>query len=221
MIFFSEKRVNKTPFDKKWFSPTLKLLHRRKQREFLKNRGSLKFKSLQKKFNRLKKINIKYHYVNITERLKKTNPRNFFKVMKTLTGDFSSDQCDVEELVNLSPLESAEKIATHFAAISCSYEKLQLDSLPAYLPAPEPPQVTESQVLSKLSQMKHTRSTFPIDMPHKIMQICKSYLAHPLSEIFNTCLKQHVYPEAWKLEYVTPIQKCPQPKKCLNFARSA
>ena len=56
-------------------------------------------------------------------------------------------------------------------------------------------------------------------MPHKIMQICKSYLAHPLSEIFNTCLKQHVYPEAWKLEYVTPIQKCPQPKKISDLRK--
>ena len=52
--FFPEKEIKKSPFDKKWFTPTLKVIHRKKQREFLKYRRSEKFKKLQKKCNQMK-----------------------------------------------------------------------------------------------------------------------------------------------------------------------
>ena len=44
-------------------------------------------------------------------------------------------------------------------------------------------------------------------------------LALVCMQIFNTCLKQHVYLEAWKLEYVTWIQKFPQPKKISDLRK--
>ena len=62
--FFPQKVVKKSPFDKKWFDPPLKIIHRRKQRKYFKNRKSVKYKKLQRKFNRMKKVNIKSHYVN-------------------------------------------------------------------------------------------------------------------------------------------------------------
>ena len=84
--FFPEKKIKKSPFDKKWFTPTLKIIHRKKQREFLKYRRSEKFKKLQKKFNQIKRSNIRNYYVNLTEKLKVTNPRNYYKVIKMLSG---------------------------------------------------------------------------------------------------------------------------------------
>ena len=221
--FFPQKEVKKSPFDKKWFTPTLKIVHRKKQREFFKHRRSEKFKRLQLKFNRMKKINIKNHYVNLTEKLKVTNPRNYYKVIKMLSGypDQSSSDCEVEELMSLTALEAAEKIADHFAAVSCSYQPVQLSSLPAYLPAPEPPQVTEIQVYSKLCKLKHTRSTFPIDLPYTLRKEYNIFLASPLADIFNTCLLQNTFPDIWKLEFVTPIQKVPQPKKISDLRKIA
>ena len=56
--------------------------------------------------------------------------------------DYPGD-CDVEELRDLSANVAAERIADHFSAISCSYSPVKLNDLPAYLPAPPPPQVTE------------------------------------------------------------------------------
>ena len=53
--YFPQKEVKKSSFDKKWFSPTLKVIHRRKQREFFKHRKSEKFKKLEIKFNRMKR----------------------------------------------------------------------------------------------------------------------------------------------------------------------
>ena len=114
---------------------------------------------------------------------------------------------------------TAEQIAEHFSAISCSYLPVQLSSLPAYLPALPPPQVTEIQVFNKLNKLKHTRSTFPIDLPFKLRKEYGIFLAGPLSDIFNTCLAQHVFPDVWKLEYVTPTQKVTHPKKISDLRK--
>ena len=220
--FFSQKEVKRSPFDKKWFNPSLKIIHRRKQREYFKNRRSEKFKKLQRKFNRMKKVNIKSHYVNLTEKLKVTNPRNYFKVIKMLSGypDSFSGDCEVEELRGLTASDAAEKIADHFSAVSCSYQPVQLASLPAYLPAPQPPQVTEVQVYNKLNKLKHTRSTFPIDLPFTLRKEYAIFLAAPLADIFNTCLSQSTFPDIWKMKYVTPIQKVPQPKRKITFTQN-
>ena len=159
--------IKKSPFDKKWVTPTLKTLHRKKQREFLRHRISPYFKKLQNRFNRMKRVNIRDHYVKLTEKLKVTNPRNYYKVIKMLSGSSRGD-CDVEEIAHLTASEAVEQISDHFSAISCSYMPVQLASLPAYLPAPQPPQVTELQVYNKLIKLKHTRSTYPIDLPYSL-----------------------------------------------------
>ena len=132
--------IKKSPFDKKWFTPRLKIIHRKKQREFLKHRRSDKFRRLQRKFNYMKRTNIRNYYINLTEKLKVTNPRNYYKVIKMLSGcsDSASSECNVEELTHLTPPVAAERIAAHFSAISCSYQPVQLASLPAYLPASLP-----------------------------------------------------------------------------------
>ena len=84
----------------------------------------------------MKKVNIKSYYVNLTEKLKVTNPRNYFKVIKMLSGyqESSSSDYDVDELRDLTASEAAERIAAHFSAVSCSYQPVHLPSLPAYLP---------------------------------------------------------------------------------------
>ena len=130
----------------------------------------------------------------MTEKLKVTNPRNYYKVVKMLSGysGSTSSDCDVEELRDLTASDAAESIAAHFSAVSCSYQPVQLASLPAYLPASRPPQVTELQVYSKLNKLKHTRSTFPNDLPYALRKEYCVFIAAPLTDIFNTCfLKVH------------------------------
>ena len=50
--YFPEKTVKMSTLDKKWFTPQLKILHRRVQREFNKHRKSEKFKKLRSKFKK-------------------------------------------------------------------------------------------------------------------------------------------------------------------------
>ena len=221
--YFPEKEVKKSPFDKKWFTPSIKDLHRKKQREFFKNGRSQKFLFLQNKFRHMKRDNIKNYYTNLTAKLKKTNPRNYFQVIKMLSGtqNASGSEWDIEELSELTASAAADKIADHFSAISCSYQPVQLDRLPAFLPAPPPPQVTEWEVYMRLKKMKHTRSTYHIDLPQKLRKEYDIFLSGPLADIYNTCLSQNIYPDIWKLEHVTPIGKLPHVKKMSDIRKIA
>ena len=47
----------------------------------------------------------------------------------------------------------------------------------------------------------------PIDLPESIKKESAEFLAEPLTNIFNSCLKQGKYPNIWKQEFVTPVPK--------------
>ena len=220
--FLPEKTVKISTFDKKWFSPSLRRLHRQKQREFFLHRYSDKFKRLNKAFRKLKKRSIRDYYVTLTDKLKSSNLCNYFKVVKQICG-YEGRNCEreVEELAGLSEQASVERIAEHFAAVSGSYEPVQLAALPAYLPAPPPPQVTEMQVYTKIRKLKNIQSTYPIDLPYQLRREYDLFLVTPLRYIFNECLETGVFPEKWKLEIVTPIAKISEPKQISDLRKIA
>ena len=93
--------------------------------------------------------------------------------------------------------------------------------LPSYLPALPPPQVDEYEVYCRLSRMKKTRSTLPLDIPDKLRRECAQFLAAPLKRIINENLSQSVYPTVWKKEWVTPIPKVTNPKVITDLRKIA
>ena len=67
--------------------------------------------------------------------------------------------------------------------------------------------MTVFQVLHKLKQINKTRSTLPIDLPDRLRQECEVDLAEPLTDIINSCLRDGVFPEARRREWVTALPK--------------
>ena len=63
------------------------------------------------------------HYQTLTNRLKNTNSKQFYAVMKEICGSEKrgSDEYQIQELYGKSTVESAEVIANHFAKVSQSY----------------------------------------------------------------------------------------------------
>ena len=125
----------------------------------------------------------------------------------------------VESLSSLNNLQAAQKIAEHFAAISNEYSPIDNSILPSYLPAPQPPHVEEYDVYLRLSRLKKTRSTLPLDIPDRIRQECSPLLSGPLTDIINDSLTQSVYPTTWKQEWVTPAPKIAHPKEIKDLRK--
>ena len=121
-------------FDKKRFSPELRALHRQKQREYCKNKKSIKWRRLDKKIKLLKKTAIRNHYKNFTTCLKKTSPRKSYRTVKQIggLGGSAENELKIEKLEGLSEPEVAEVIVNYFSAISRQYSKVYVYILPTF-----------------------------------------------------------------------------------------
>ena len=89
----------------------------------------------------------------------------------------------------------------------------------SYLVIYPPPQVDEFEVYQRINKLKKTKSTLPLDIPDKLRQECAVHLAAPLTEIYNDCLSQSIYPSIWKQEWVTPAPKVNYPKEISDLRK--
>jgi hypothetical protein len=219
--FFPEKSVKISTLDKKWMSPSLKQINRKMKREFYKHRRSPKYRKLKAKFKKMKRKAVKTFYSSFVSDLKITDPSKWFSMAKRIGALSQVDNCDVkiESLAKYDNKQCANKIAQHFATISNEYSNIDLSQLPAYLPAPLPPQVDEYEVYLKIKKLKKSKSTLPIDIPGKLRRECAPHLALPLKTIINNSLEQSVYPVLWKNEWVTPAPKVTNPKEISDLRK--
>ena len=211
---FPSKTVRISSLDKKWFSPSLKSLHRKVQREFFKHRQSNKWRELKVKFKKLKRKAIKSFYSNFVTDLKESEPGKWYKMAKRLgaVDQMNSGEIRVDELEGLNNKDCAEKIAQAFASVSNEYLPINLNKLPSYRPTLKPPQVEEYEVFEKINKLKNTKSTFNIDLPNKVRKEFSADLSSPVTDIINTSLRVGEYPKLWKHEYISPVPKVTHPK---------
>ena len=119
----------------------------------------------------------------------------------------------------LNPDEQVQRVANSMAKVSCEYQPVNNSRLPAYLPSENPPQTDEYKVWSQIQKQKKTKTTLELDIPDRLRKEAAIFLAKPLTNIFNSCLQQGIYPRIWKLEYVTPVPKKAKALKNLNDVR--
>ena len=120
----------------------------------------------------MKRNSIKNHYGKITDKLRSINPHKFYGVVKEICSSSQNNaEIEIEALRGKSPKQGAECIAEYFSKVSQSYEPVNFSSLPSYLPALPPPQVTELEVWEKMKKLKNTLSTHPIDLPSKLRNL--------------------------------------------------
>ena len=212
--YLPEKTIMVSCLDKKWMNPQLKNLLRKIKREFFKKRKSKKWKKLKKKFKKLKKKTVQNFYLNFVTDLKAKNPAKWYSMAKRLGAEqnHSGGDLEVECLQGLDDQQSAEEIALFFSRISQEYAPLDMNKLPAYLPAGPPQQIDVHDVADRIFKLKSRKSTLPIDLPSKIRKNVAYELAIPLTDIYQSSLNQYHYPKLWKHEWVVPAQKVANPK---------
>ena len=138
-----EKTVNMTSLDKTWFSPILKLKYNEMQNEYFKHGKSEKWRKLRSNFRRSKRKASKSFYKEFVKDLKVTKPGQYHKLAKRIGAINQQNGGDlkIECLEGLDPQLQVEAVAESFAKVSNEYNPIDLQKLPAYLPAEEPPQI--------------------------------------------------------------------------------
>ena len=207
--FFPKKTIKVAGDDQPWFTPKLKDLDRIRKRIYHKQRRSPKWKALDKEFKKKVKLAKQNFYKTIVADLKEKNPKQWYSVVKRLASyEDKSKGANIESINHLPSQQQCDLIANEFANIPNSYNPLHTSDI--YIPnftENEIPVFTEAQVWRKLAKLKTKRSSQKGDVPSKLFKIFAAYLAEPLVNIFNSCIRTGYYPELWKHEIVTPIPK--------------
>ena len=210
--------------DKPFITAELKRLDRQKRREYQKRGKTLKYKSIKRKFD-LKYREEAEKYLNRNlENIKQSKPGQIFSVLKRLGAqpgecpDSNTFSLPAHENLCLSPDQSAERIAEHFASISQQYPPLNTDLLPTRVKNKiqscntEPPEISEYDVYCKIRSAKKPKSCLPGELPKTILQEFLPELASPVKIILQNIFKTGEWPSHWKLEHVIPIGKVPVPE---------
>ena len=120
---------------------------------------------------------------------------------------------------NLTPQQSIESIAQHFAQISQEYPPLDCTLLPervkvkvrARISPDVLPEITDYDVYKTFQRSKKPRSTVPGDLPRRIIQEFAPELAAPAAKIYQNIARSGHWPKQWRTEYGTPIEKIKNP----------
>ena len=219
--FCPQKTMRIGPQDKPWMNFELKAINRRKMREWNKNGKSSKYVELETKFTEKFEAAAKKYMEKKIEALKESQPGKAYSVFKSMgaqPGDCTDNHTfTLPNHANLSDQESADAIAEHFASISREYMPLDIDRMPERVKQrlkekSTPPTITEFECYEKLVSAKKPTSEVPGDLPSSVVKEFTVELANPVSKLLNNIVQSASWPDQYKVEYVTPIGKVPQPE---------
>ena len=211
------------PQDKAWINGELKRLKRRKMREWQKRGKTEKYQKLSDEFEQKYKIAAAKYMHNKIDALKQAKPGQAYGILKSMgmqPGDCTESTTFTlpnHQMDGLTNKQSAEKIAEYFAEISSEYEPLDIAKLPARVglrlrTKSSPPTISEYECYKKIVAAKKPQSGVPGDLPSAVVKEFSVELANPVQSLLNNIVQSAKWPDQWKVEYVTPIGKIPQPE---------
>ena len=218
--FFPLKSSTHTTDDSPWCNDKVKRIKIIKCREYRKHRMSKKWADLDLKYKSVLGEAKEKYYTNIVKDLKISKPSQWYSKLKRMC---SYDQekyepiiCD--EISELTDIEQAEQIAEHFVKPRNRYDALRKCDInfPSFDEATIP-QFSQKQVEKALKELDTKKSVPPGDIPTVIFKKFSGNLSSPVTNMLNSAIKQGVWPDIFKTEYVTPVPKVYPPRKLQNL----
>ena len=219
--FCPEKELKLSSQDKPFITAELKVIDRRKSREYNKRGKTKKYHDLAHKFEEKYRYEAKKYLDKNLDALKQTKPGKAYSILKKMgaqPGDcVDANTFSLPNHESLSEEESAEQIAAHFASISQEFLPLDVNNLPSHVQTKlkcrdSAPVISEYEIYHKILSAKKPRSGVPNDLPKEITQEFCPELAKPICRIINNIASSGDWPSQWKMEYISPISKIPMPE---------
>ena len=208
---FPLKKRRTHPKDKPWMNTKIKDLIADRQKAHKEGNNELRKQLAREIIHEIKQSKEEYHATQM-ERIQRAEPRNWFNHMKRILGTKQPDPLkNIKDLAN-NPDTCADTINKHFAAINTTLPPLHQEDLPAYLPArPTPITLSEHQVYRLLDSIPTTKAPGPGDIPPRLLKEFGPELAKPFCDIFNSSLREGVFPRRWKKAFAVPVPKTTTP----------
>ena len=196
--------------DQPWYTQELKILKRKKSREYQKHRKSAKYILLVKKYDKkLKMAKQRYKRAKIDDVLT-SSERQWYSKLKRLSqyDQEKHEPVKVEAIENFTDQIQAEIIAESFAKISNEYKPIDRKQIKISSYTPESiPYFCPNQVEKKLEKIKANKASVPGDIPAIVIKRFSKHLSVPLCNIINNCIQSGKWPQMYKIEAITPIPK--------------
>ena len=205
-----EKIRNIASDDQPWFTEPLKLIDRKRRREFHKNRRSERYKQLQKEFKSKCSKAKKHFYMSMIQETKDSDPRRWYSMLKRVSNydREKSEELQIEEINHLTDKEQAEAIADSINKISQEYEEVNEKDIDIpEIPPHTTPYFAPWQIEKYLKRTKTNKAALPGDIPAKIVKNCSGALSIPMTHMINHNILTGSWPTSYKEELITPIGK--------------
>ena len=121
----------------------------------------------------------------------------------------TDDATNVTELDGIYDELQAEIIADHYAGISNQFEPIQKEDFKDFMDLSKfsPITVEPEKIMKIIQHMNPKAATLDGDLPIRIIKEFSDELSIPLSHLVGSCLGAGLYPDLWKVEFVTPVPK--------------
>ena len=214
------KTVKLRHTDKPYITKEIKVIDRRRRREYEKHGKSIKYLQMKTTYDRkLKAATQNYLNKNVRDLLE-TQPGKAYGVLKRLgaqpgeTVDAGSFELPEHVSLGLTAQQSADRIAQKFADISQEYPAINLESLDTRVAQSiqnskneQKPYISEKLVASKIEKAKNTKGGVEGDLPVKLSKQFSQEIAVPAAKIFNNIVNTGEWPSRWKIEKGIPLNK--------------
>ena len=217
---FPEKTVTISEWDKPYMTEELKLLRRKRQRTYRKGGRSAKYLDLKHKFDQKLKVEAEKYRQKIISEVQEGKRSNSYAALRKLetgnnVGKKSNFTLPSHAEEELTPAQSAERLAEYFSLISQEFEPICVENFPPSIKAKldkgkndvAKPVLEDWQVFAKLSKAKKPNSLVPGDLPVKVVKEFMPELSKPITRIYNKITQTAEYPRQWVVEYQLAIPK--------------
>jgi hypothetical protein len=159
---------------------------------------------------RKKLPNARKYFTKILMHLKNEDCRKWWRFVNSLSGrrDKSQPFTIEKDGSALTDFELAEHLNTFFLSVNEDISSLDINSIPAFLPAEEPlPKISEIEVYRKLAKINPYKASGPDNIPAPILKEFSIELSKPVARVFNVSLSEGDTPTTWKKSEIIPIIK--------------
>ena len=137
-------------------------------------------------------------------------------------GNNHEDDFDLEDLAELSTQQQADRFVTMYATTRNRFESVSENNFPDFnfdqaRQNYDEILTTPAKIKNTISVMNKRAACIEGDVPFKIFSLFSDQLSKPICNIINSVFIDSVYPEMWKVEYITPIPKIYPPENLKSF----
>ena len=220
--FCPQKKILERPGQNPFMREDMKHLKRKIMREYERRGKSQNYFTMKKSLDEKIRSEKQKYKEKILAEVETGSRQSAYAAIKKLGAhpvDFDSGFTLPEHTdLGLTPVQSVELIAEHFAAISNTFDPIEINNFSPSLReklitncVSVSPKLDEHEVYKKLCKAKKPNSSVPGDLPKKVLREFTPELAVPVTRIFNSILSTHEYPRQWVKEYQIPIPKVNPP----------